>query len=64
MENLKMDINYQEKDMIMMEILYMKLIIKLEKEKNMIIMEYYYLKANIQKEKEMELEKNIQVQDI
>ena len=64
MESLKMDINYQEKDMIMMEILYMKLIIKLEKEKNMIITENYYLKANIQKEKEMELEKNIQVKDI
>ena len=59
MENLKMDINYQEKDMIMTEILYMKLIINSEKEKTIIMMEYCNMKVNLQTVKETEQEKNI-----
>ena len=54
-----MDINYQEKDMIMTEILYMKLIINSEKEKTIIMMEYCNMKVNLQTVKETEQEKNI-----
>ena len=54
MENLIMGINYLEKDMIMMEILYMKLIINSEKEKIIIMMENCYLKVNILMVREME----------